>query len=53
MSSATSTLSAATDASAILAPTKPASSKAQRDLVLVQRILDHHDERAYAELMSL
>ena len=53
MSFAAPTLSATADISAILATPKPASSKAQRDLALVQRILDHHDERAYAELMSL
>jgi RNA polymerase sigma factor (sigma-70 family) len=53
MSFAAPTLSATADISANLTTPKPASSKAQRDLALVQRILDHHDERAYAELMSL
>lgn len=35
-----------------LATPKHFSPQALRDLALVQRILDHHDERAYAELMS-
>lgn len=35
------------------APTKQFSAKARRDFALIARILDHHDERAYAELMGL
>jgi RNA polymerase sigma factor (sigma-70 family) len=58
MSFAAPTLSANADFSATLStpqPTtsKPTSGKAQRDLALVRRILDHQDERAYAELMGL
>jgi RNA polymerase sigma factor (sigma-70 family) len=32
--------------------TKKFSAKALRDFALIERILDHHDERAYSELMG-
>ena len=38
-------------ASADPAP-KSFSAKALRDFALIQRILDHHDEKAYTELMG-
>jgi len=58
MSFAAPTL-AATAATATTTPTdvpptgKSPSTKAQRDLALVRRILDHHDERAYTELVDI
>lgn len=36
----------------LLTSTKQFSPRAIRDFALVRRLLDHHDERAYAELMS-
>ncbi|RZK09884.1 MAG: hypothetical protein EOO56_29850, partial [Hymenobacter sp.] len=53
MSFAAPTLSAPADNSASSATPNSPSNKAQRDLALVQRILAHHDERAYAELMRI